>query len=37
MKEKQLDEEEAKVYKQIMEKQQEEQDRAVPLMSVVHH
>lgn len=36
MKEKQLDEEEAKVYKQIMEKQQEEQDRAVSLLSVVH-
>lgn len=36
MKEKQLDEEEAKVYKQIMEKQQEEQDRAVSLVFEVH-
>ena len=36
MKEKQLDEEEEKVYKQIMEKQQEEQDRAVSLVFEVH-
>lgn len=37
MREKLLDEEESRVYKQILEKQQEEQERQVCMMGIYHN